>query len=49
MDAKTKKQYETPASDVVEVRFEGIICGSDGTNGTNGSRSVYGDAVDLDS
>lgn len=29
MEAKRKNHYETPSTTVVEVAYEGIVCGSD--------------------
>lgn len=44
MVAKNKETYEAPTMLVVEVKTEGIICGSDPTANLDG----YGNAFELD-
>lgn len=44
MEAKDKSMYVSPATDVVEIRTDGVICGtSDGA-----TRSIYGNVNSLD-
>lgn len=44
MEAKDKSMYVSPATDVVELRTDGIICGSN----DGAKRSIYGEANSLD-
>ena len=44
MDKKELKFYEAPACDVVELKLQGVLCGSAGTSG--GSDDYSADDVD---
>ena len=41
METKLQKQYETPATTVVDLNFEGFLCSSQKSFGT--SDYIYGD------
>ena len=41
MEIKELELYETPTTEVVELKTEGIVCGS-----PTGNRNGYGDAGD---
>ncbi|MBP5763951.1 MAG: hypothetical protein J6W47_02460 [Bacteroidales bacterium] len=40
-----KKMYVAPASEIVELRYSGILCGSQ--KGDGAYREVYGGAIEL--
>lgn len=40
-----KKMYVAPASEIVELRYSGILCGSH--KGDGAYREVYGGAIEL--
>ena len=35
METKKKKEYAAPVTDVVELKTEGVLCGSGGLNNPN--------------
>lgn len=43
---KMKKKYVAPTSEVVELRYSGILCGSE-KGGDSAYREVYGEAIEL--
>lgn len=45
MGSGCKETYEAPATSIVEVKYEGIICQSGGVEGT---RNGYGEAIEDD-